>query len=406
MNGNTPEMAERFARLLARPEVRTLMALLNGGGAESRIVGGAVRNTLLSLPTTDIDLATTLKPDGTMARATDAGLKVVPTGLAHGTVTVVIDGMPFEVTTLRRDVETDGRHAVVAFSDSFEEDALRRDFTINQLSLAADGTVHDYAGGLPDLAARKIRFIGNAQRRITEDYLRIMRFFRFHAEYGEGALDAAGLAACEALKGGMARLSAERVRSELMKLLVAKGAAEVVPAFVGSGIWREAAGDIPADLSALDAAMRLFPASDAPARLAALAVRQSGHAAALDRRLKLSGQERTRLEDAAKALAELGSPAQLSDKGYQLTGLALGAAAAHDALSILARDLGAARARELAALPIPVSPFRGADVLALGVEPGPKVGAVIGRATLLWAGKGFPDDMAIRRRCLEDAARG
>lgn len=397
-------MAKRFHTLLARAPVRELMALLNGAGAETRIVGGAVRNTILAMPATDIDMGTTLKPDDTMVRASRAGHKVVPTGLAHGTVTVIVDGTPFEVTTLRRDVETDGRHAVVAFSDSFEQDALRRDFTINQLSLSADGTVHDYAGGLPDLAAGKVRFIGDPAQRITEDYLRIMRFFRFHAAYGESALDAEGLAACEALKGGMARLSAERIRAELMKLLAAKATADVMPIFVASGIWREAAGDVSAHLPALLAAIKSFPGSDAPARLAALAVRVSEDAILLERKLKLSVAERKRLEDAARALAQLGPATGMTDGTYQLAGLHLGAIAVQDALGILAHDLGPKRTSELAALPIPVSPFRGANVLSLGVSSGPEVGAVIERAVRIWAARGFPDDPAEQRRCLQEAA--
>jgi poly(A) polymerase len=398
-------MAGRFAALLERPPVLALMQLLNGDGAQTRIVGGAIRNTLLGLPTTDIDLATTLKPDETMARAANAGLKVVPTGIDHGTVTIIIDKTPFEVTTLRRDVETDGRHAVVAFSGSFEEDALRRDFTINQLSLSADGTVHDYANGLADLAARRVRFIGDPARRITEDYLRIMRFFRFHAEYGEGALDKAGLAACQTLKGGMEQLSAERIRAELMKLLVARAAASTVPVLVDSGIWDEIAGGVAADIAALNAAIALFPASDAPARLAALAVRTRGDAPALDARLRLSGVERKRLEAVAKALAELGPAAALTDRTYRLTGLHHGAHAVHDALGILAQNLGANRARKLAALPIPVSPFKGADVLTLGVAAGPKVGEAIARANHLWANLGFPDDAAVQKYCLSEALR-
>ncbi|MGL4438664.1 MAG: CCA tRNA nucleotidyltransferase [Bosea sp. (in: a-proteobacteria)] len=396
-------MAGRFATLLARPPVHALLQLLNTDGAETRIVGGAIRNTLLGLPTTDIDLATTLKPDETMARAAKAGLKVVPTGLSHGTVTIIIGKTPFEVTTLRRDVETDGRHAVVAFSDSFKEDALRRDFTINQLSLSADGTVNDYAGGLADLAVRKVRFIGDPSRRITEDYLRIMRFFRFHAEYGKGALDTDGLAACKALKDGMVKLSAERIRTELMKLLVAKGAAEVLPVFAASGIWHEAAGNLPAHLEAFHAAVELFPTSDAPARLAALSVRTRANAAALDLKLKLSSAERTRLDDAAKALAELGATTALTDRNYQLTGLHLGASAVHDALGILAQELGESRAHTLRALLIPVSPFKGADVLALGIPAGPTVGAVIARANQLWADLGFPDDAPAQQQCLRNA---
>lgn len=395
----------QFHALLQRPPVRELMAMLNTGDAETRIIGGAIRNTLLGLPTTDIDLATTLKPDETMARATQAGHKVVPTGLAHGTVTIVIEGTPFEVTTLRRDVETDGRHAVVAFSGSFEDDALRRDFTINQLSLSADGTVHDYADGMSDLATRKIRFIGDPASRITEDYLRIMRFFRFHAEYGEGEIDAAGLVACILLKSGMSRLSAERIRTELLKLLAAKGAAIVVPLMVTNGIWHEATGGADAHIEALLGALAAFPTSDASARLAALAVRTGIDATALGRKLKLSGAEHKRLEDAAKALALFGQASTLTNKVYQLAGLRLGAHAVSDALGILAQELGTRRVRELASLPTRVSPFSGNAVLALGIPAGPQVGAVIEQAIRVWADLGFTSDEAVQQRCLQEAAR-
>jgi poly(A) polymerase len=405
MSDAKPGQATRFLALLARPTVRDLLALLNDAGAETRIVGGAVRNTVLAVPTTDIDMGTTLTPDETMARAARAGLKVVPTGLAHGTVTIVVNRTPFEVTTLRRDVETDGRHAVIAFSDSFEEDALRRDFTINQLSLTADGAVHDYAGGLSDLAARKVRFIGDPAKRIAEDYLRIMRFFRFHAEYGAGPLDTEGLDACIALKGGMSRLSAERVRVELMKFLAADGAADALPVFVRAGIWQEATGGVTPHVPELLAAITAFPAADATSRLAALALRQADDAATLARRLKLSGHERRRLEDAARALALLGPPAVITEKSFRLAGLRLGGPALRDALGILARELGPARTQALAALQIPASPFRGEDVLAMGIAAGPDVGAVIERAVLLWADKGFPGDEATRRDCLEAAVR-
>jgi poly(A) polymerase len=391
--------------LLARPPVAQLMALLNADGAETRIVGGAVRNTLLGLPTSDIDLATTLLPDAVMGRAKATGLKVVPTGIAHGTVTVVIAHEAFEVTTLRRDVATDGRHATVAFSRSFEDDALRRDFTINQLSLAGDGMVHDYAGGLSDLAARKVRFIGDPRLRIGEDFLRIMRFFRFQAEYGTGPLDAPGLSACVALKSGMARLSPERVRAELLKLMAAPGVREVMPGFVGSGIWAQVAGGHTADLDAFDFAIAAFPASDAVARLAAMGVRGSGDPGVLDEHLRLSRAERTRLDDVARLLGGWPSPDTLTARNVQRAGLDVGRTATADTLAVLAAGLGVERARQLAELPTPVSPFRGAAVLALGVKAGPQIGSVLARAHDLWADIGFPDDQALQAHCLADAVR-
>ena len=193
----------RLAELLASADVAALLAALNCDGEEARIVGGAVRNALLGEPVADIDVATTARPDETMRRARAAGFKAVPTGIEHGTVTVVIDGAPFEVTTLRRDVETDGRRAVVAFGRDFREDALRRDFTINALGLDAGGNLHDYSGGLADLAARRVRFIGAAGERIAEDFLRILRFFRFHARYGAGEPDREALGACIAGHGAL-----------------------------------------------------------------------------------------------------------------------------------------------------------------------------------------------------------
>ena len=198
------DRAGEIAVFLAQPALSRLLSALDGGGEETRVVGGAVRNLLLGEPASDIDLATTALPQETMRRGKAAGFKAVPTGIEHGTVTLVADGTSFEVTTLRRDVETDGRRAKVVFGRDFVADALRRDFTINALGLGRDGTVHDYCGGLDDLAQRRVRFIGDATARIREDYLRILRFFRFHARYGVGAPDAEGLSACIAGRKGSA----------------------------------------------------------------------------------------------------------------------------------------------------------------------------------------------------------
>jgi poly(A) polymerase len=198
-----------------------ILQALAGAGYEARAVGGAVRNTLMGLPAGDVDLATTAKPEETLKACESAGLKCVPTGLTHGTVTVLAGGSAYEVTTLREDVETFGRHATVAFTADWVADARRRDFTMNALYCAADGTVSDPLGGWPDLVARRVRFVGDPAERIREDYLRILRFFRFQAEVGKGAPDGAALAACVRERQGLAKLSAERVRSELIKLLSA-----------------------------------------------------------------------------------------------------------------------------------------------------------------------------------------
>ena len=195
------------AAWLQQAPLAPLLAVLDRDGEEARVVGGAVRNTLIGAPPGDIDIATTALPREVMRRVEAAGFKAVPTGIEHGTVTVVAEGRPFEVTTLREDVETFGRHAKVAFGRDWRRDAERRDFTMNALSVSRDGTIYDYVGGLADITERRVRFIGEPSLRIAEDYLRILRFFRFHAAYGRYAPDPAGVAACIAARAGLDHLS-------------------------------------------------------------------------------------------------------------------------------------------------------------------------------------------------------
>src|SRR3954467_2265421 len=214
---------ENAPRLKLGPTARVL-ELLNGNGEEARVIGGAVRNALLKLPVGDIDIATTAVPDEVIRRAKAAGIKSVPTGIDHGTVTLVVNGQPFEVTTLREDTETFGRKAKVAFGRDWIGDAQRRDFTINGLSVDADGVVHDHVGGIADAAARRVRFIGDPDQRIAEDFLRILRFFRIHAAFGAGAPDRDGYPPGIRGRAGLGSLSAERLRMETLKLLVAPGA--------------------------------------------------------------------------------------------------------------------------------------------------------------------------------------
>jgi poly(A) polymerase len=223
---------------LSDPNTQAVLAMLTAAGHQALVVGGCVRNAVLAVPVTDVDIATSARPETVMALAQAAGLRAVPTGLAHGTVTVVAGGTGFEVTSFRRDVATDGRHATVAYCDDVGQDAARRDFTMNALYARADGTVLDPLGGLPDLLARSVRFVGNADARIAEDYLRILRFFRFHAQYGDPGqgLDADGLAACAAGADGLAQLSAERVGTELRKLLSAPDPAPAIAAMAHAGI--------------------------------------------------------------------------------------------------------------------------------------------------------------------------
>ena len=221
---------------LPAADTRAVLEALMADGKPARLVGGCVRDALAGRPVTDVDIATPETPPRVIDLLRAAGLKAVPTGVEHGTVTAVVRGKPFEVTTLRRDVTTDGRHAVVAFTDDWTEDAARRDFTMNALSADPDGRVHDPFDGVADLAAGRVRFVGEARARIREDVLRILRFFRFHAHYGKGAPDADGLAACRELAPLLPRLSAERVATELLKLLKAPDAAATVRMMREAGI--------------------------------------------------------------------------------------------------------------------------------------------------------------------------
>ncbi len=230
--------------LLDRPGVRRAFAALDEPGAETRLIGGCVRDALLGIAAADIDLATTLLPEAVLARARAAGLKAVPTGIEHGTITLITGDGPIEVTTLREDVETDGRHAVVRFGSDFAQDAERRDFTVNALSLGRDGQLHDTTGGLADLRSGRVRFIGDPATRIREDALRILRFFRFHARFGGGPPDAAALAACVAARDSLGRLSRERIRDEFLKLLAASGGPEMVTILSGTGLLARITGGV------------------------------------------------------------------------------------------------------------------------------------------------------------------
>src|SRR6476646_668062 len=229
--------------LTSGPAARVL-GLLNGDGEEARVVGGAVRNALLEIPTGDIDIATTAVPDEVMRRAKAAGIKSVPTGIDHGTITLVIDSQPYEVTTLREDTETFGRKAKVAFGRDWVKDAERRDFTMNGLSVDANGVVYDYVSGIADAKARRVRFIGDPDQRIAEDYLRILRFFRIHAAFGAGEPDRDGYFACIRGRAGLATLSAERVRMEMLKLLVASGASAATLAMADAGLLQALIGGV------------------------------------------------------------------------------------------------------------------------------------------------------------------
>ena len=390
-----------IASLLARPGVRRVLALLNADGEEARVVGGAVRNLLMGLPVSDIDIATTAVPDEVMARATAAGLHAVPTGYEHGTVTLVAGGIPHEVTTLREDVHTDGRRAVVCFGRDFRADAFRRDFTINALSVGPDGVVHDYASGLDDLAARRVRFIGDADQRIREDYLRILRFFRFSAAYGDGGLEPAGFEAALRNREGLAMLSRERVRQEMLKLIIAPQAAEVIRAMAGSGFLEPVlggAGDV-ARLAALVTLEREAGLHPSPVRrLLALAVRGTADVARL--------REAPRLTNAEQAgMLAIAGARDLIDQGDRRLKEALfrlGSDRYRDAvLDAAARGtLADWRGALAAGGPVPVFHLTGKDVLALGVPHGPEVGRLLAATEAAWIAAGLPDDAAAQRALL------
>lgn len=386
---------------LAKRETQAVLAALAAGGYEGRVVGGAVRNTLIGKAVTDLDIATNAPPEETMRLAAAHGFATAPTGLAHGTVTVVVDHHPFEVTTLREDVETFGRHATVAFTADWAADARRRDFTINALYCAADGTVHDPLDGWPDLVARRVRFIGDPGQRIAEDYLRILRFFRFHAEYAHGPMDAAGLAASVAARRGLDRLSGERIRQELLKLLAAPGAVGAVRTMADYGLLTEILPvaprlDVFARLAEVDVAAGLGPRP--VLRLAGLTVAIDEDAPRVADRLRLSNDERATLTAFARGLRD-DTPPSSGQEARRLL-YRLGETRYIDrVLSLWAADPNSppvAGWHTLLSLPknwpVPKLPLSGADVLARGITPGPAVGQVLAAIELMWVDAGFPDD--------------
>ncbi|WP_428697994.1 CCA tRNA nucleotidyltransferase [Stappia sp.] len=390
---------------LCEPGLQAAFDAIGRDGDSVRVVGGAVRNTLMGLPVTDIDIATDAVPDTVIARAEAAGLKAVATGYEHGTITVVSHGTAYEVTTLREDVETHGRSATVRFGRDWQRDAERRDFTMNALYAARDGIVHDPVGGLPDLAARHVRFIGDAHRRIREDYLRILRFFRFHAQYGDGALDEEGLAAVVELKAGIAGLSAERIGMEMRKLVSAPRAAETLAEMERAGVTpmvlATQAGLAP--FRALRALDHLAPNTRDPAL--ALAALSDGDAAELDAvadHLRLANAERRRMKAAFSAsrwLAEgLAARGPGGDPRLALELLhRFGREAGVDGVLLAWSNSGpgpddpAFKALLAQALDLdaPVFPLSGRDLTRAGVAAGPEIGRRLALAEDRWVASGF-----------------
>jgi poly(A) polymerase len=400
--------------------LQRILGLLNADGGEARVAGGAVRNALMGLAVADIDLATTLLPQQVVERAETAGIKAVPTGIEHGTVTLVAEGQPFEVTTLRRDIETDGRHAKVAFGTDWQADAERRDLTINALYADKHGAVIDLVGGLPDIEARAIRFIGDATQRIAEDHLRILRFFRFFALYGSGRPDAGGLMSCARAKDKLATLSAERVWSETKKLLSAPDPSRAL-------LWMRQVGVLTAILPetekwGIDAIHGLVAAeqalgwkADPILRLAAMVPPDAARLEGLAKRLKMSNAEASRLLAWAKAPV---LPDEVTDVGFDrflyrhgMDGLSTRLKLALSAARGAAEGDPAAM-RQAARLSVllkraekyqkPVFPLTGADVMEAGVPAGRRVGELLKTLEDFWVERNFaPDRAALTARLHE-----
>jgi poly(A) polymerase/tRNA nucleotidyltransferase (CCA-adding enzyme) len=385
-----------IAALLADPALQRILAVL----PDARIVGGAVRDALVGAPVADIDLATPEPPEVSQARLADAGLRVLPTGLAHGTVTAISNDRPFEITTLRRDVSTDGRHAEVAWTTDWRADAARRDFTINAMSLDRRGSVHDYFEGRADLAAGTVRFVGDPATRIAEDYLRSLRYFRFFARYAKGPPDAAATAAIRDAVPGLARLSAERVWSELKRILAAPDPAGAVGLMAELGVLAAIMpeGAAPARLTAL------LAANAPPDPLLRVAALLTGDAAAFGARLSLARAETDRLvalragalprpdasdADLRRLLADEDG-AVLIDRTF----VAGGAGPAWESL----------RAR-IAATPRPIFPLEGRDALALGAAPGPAIGVALRQTRAAWLAAGCTQTAEALRPVLRDRLR-
>jgi tRNA nucleotidyltransferase/poly(A) polymerase len=399
--------------VLGLPQTKAVFAALADDDAPTRLVGGTVRNALLGEPVHDIDMATALLPETVMERAKAAGLKAIPTGIDHGTVTIVAHGRPVEVTTLRADVETDGRRATVRYTDDWAEDAGRRDFTMNALYSDADGTLFDPLGGLDDLLARRVRFIGDPEDRIREDYLRILRFFRFFAFYGHGRPDASGLKACVRLKSGMNVLSVERIWSELKRILEAPDPSRAM-------LWMRTTEVLQLVLPeswGIDAIHALIAAEQAEGwapdpllRLEAILPPRAERIEELSERLKLSNAETDRLmawagvEQVAADIAEddlamrlyRDGPAPLRDR----FALALAKALGEDDEETTGTLRG--RIAFIEKWEKPEFPLLGKDLIKLGFKPGPAMGEVLKALEEKWVDSGFEID----REALLDEARG
>ncbi|MBW8814888.1 MAG: CCA tRNA nucleotidyltransferase [Caulobacterales bacterium] len=403
---------------IAAPETLAVLDALEAAGGPdcARFVGGCVRNALLSRPVDDLDIATTLTPDQVTQALAAAGLRAVPTGIDHGTVTAISRHTPYEITTLRRDVTTDGRRATVAFTRDWAEDAQRRDFTLNALYARRDGSIYDPTGhGVADARAGRIVFVGEPEQRLREDYLRILRFFRFQAWFGRGEPDAAAVAACTALKAGVQGLAAERISKELIKLLAADDPRAAVRLMAQTSVLSQILPTAP-DLARFEAlvgieADQLFE-TDPVLRLAALLPDDPAAAAALAERLRLSNIDRDRIVAALSptpALKSWMSPREIRREVYRV-----GNAAFRDraklAWAASARTAATMQWRGLIALADgwtpPAFPLTGADVMNAGVPKGPLVGQVLREVEDWWIDHDFLDDKFSAIEKLKAVAQG
>lgn len=416
---------------LDQPEVAAVLAALPG----ARAVGGCVRDALAGRDSADVDVAAPFAPEVIAARLREAGLKVFETGLAHGTVTAVLNRAPVEVTALRRDVLTDGRHAVVEWTSDWREDAARRDFTINAMSLTAEGALFDYFGGRGDLASGLVRFVGDPDTRLAEDYLRALRFFRFQARYGRGVPDPAAVAAIRRAVPGLGRLSAERIWMELKRILSVPEPLAAVALMAATGVLGAVLPEAePPDL--LPALLAIGAPADALLRLMGLLFTPEPTAlaqriGAVRRRLRPSGAEAALLEALATQDDELApNPFQLSPslsdaalrpmlaraerqwRGVETTALLLRRSWLAQALPreiwflpetwTTDAEAWTGLRRRIAALPVPQFPLAGRDAMALGMPPGPAIGALLEVVRSWWLARGCEDD---RETCLVELRR-
>lgn len=377
----------RRAKWLMRPETQRLLALLEGAQGRTRAVGGIVRDTLLELPreASDVDLATELLPEEVVARAGRAGVASHPTGIEHGTITLKLDSLVAEVTTLREDVETDGRHAVVKFGTSWRNDAARRDFTMNALYAGMDGALLDPLGGLDDLLARKVRFIGRPAQRIEEDRLRVFRFFRFSASHGNERIDADGYAACKAAAGTLDRLAAERVGAEMRKMLALPRVANTLTAMVRADV-----------LALSEAAVKLLQVyernarrPDLTGRLAILmTVMPPGE---LQAKWRLSNEE-MRISAVVLSVARLLGDFRVNEAAYRHPASLADGVEVAAVLSNWGEAGKAALREQLERLDVPRFPLTGGDLIVAGLKPGPALGAELERLERTWIEGGFTLD--------------